>query len=478
MSSAEYATADAGVICRRWFYIDIDPVRPSGISSTEGEREAALATLELLTRFLSEAGWPEPPTAMSGNGYYALYRVDLPNNPEGTVLIKSVLQSLASRFDTPGARVDTTVSNASRIAALIGTLKRKGDPTAERPHRRSELVWVPGHLDSVDEGLLRVVVESTQKRAESAQHPGHATSTQGGSLKEALEVSGIQYREQPPDSHGTTWYHVRQCPFHDDGRPFECGVGQKLPDGPFAGKCFHPEGVGKGWQEWKQALSLRVGRNGHEPSPSNNGDTTGARETDRLSDTWNAHRSVAENQGDLLWCEIFKQWFVYDGTRYARDVTREVERRAEKTVTQLYEYAAGLPDGDERGRMAGWGMNSESRHRITNMVESAKRMSPVHPSEFDRDPLLLNILNGTIDLRTQQLRPHRRADRLTKRAGVRFDAWATCPQWLSFLERIFAGNQALIGFTKRLFGYCLTGLLTDHSSSSSTAPAPMGRAPS
>jgi P4 family phage/plasmid primase-like protien len=458
---AQHTTADTDILHRHWFYLDIDPVRPSGISSTEEERQAALAVLESLTGFLSGKGWPAPVTAMSGNGYYALYNIDLPNTPEVTSLLKAVLESLASRFDTPAVHIDTTVYNASRIAALIGTIKCKGDDLPERPYRRSCVVSAPATISTVSEELLHVV--AAPKVKPPAPAPSPTSNIRGGSLRDALEEYGIEYRIQPPDAQGVTWYHVRQCPFHDDGRPFECGVGQKLPGGPYAGKCFHPEGEGKGWQEWKEALGIRIGHNVQDSPLSIHGaGDSGAREDLRLTDTWNAHRLVNSHKDDLLWCEAFKHWFVWDGTRYARDLTREVERRAERTVADLYEHAGTLPTSDERRRMAEWAINTESRYRLTSMVESAKRMVPVHPDEFDRDPLLFNLLNGTIDLRTQRLQQHKRADRLTKRTEVQFDPSATCPLWLTFLDRVLAGNQNLIGFTRRLFGYCLTGLLTEH----------------
>ncbi|MFC1875046.1 phage/plasmid primase, P4 family [Chloroflexota bacterium] len=460
---AEHTTADVDILCRQWFFLDIDPVRPSGISSTEEEREAALATLISVTSFLSSVGWPEPATAMSGNGYYALYRVDLPNTIEATAIIKAALESIASRFDTPAVRIDTSVHNASRIVAGIGTMKHKGDSTSERPHRRSTLVLAPEHLDIVLEDLLRALADQAPKPSKLSpiligNKVGHKRS-----LQEALEQKGIEYHTQPPDAQGFTWYHVRQCPFHDDGRPFECGMGQKLPDGQYAGHCFHPEGAGKGWQEWKEALDFSVGRDGQCPSLSNHG-ASGAEAEDslRLTDTWNARHFVSDHQGNILWCEVLKQWFVYDGIYYARDQTREVERRAESTVADLYKYASTLPSANDRQKMAAWAIGSESRQRLANMIESAKRMVPVHPSKFDSNPLLFNILNGTIDLRTQQLLPHRQTDYLTKRAEVRFDPVADCPQWSAFLDRIFVGNQSLIGFVQRLFGYCLTGLLTEH----------------
>lgn len=460
---AQHTTADNDVLCRRWLYLDIDPVRPSGVSSTEAGREAALATLTSVTGFLKSVGWPDPVTAMSGNGYYAMYRVDLANTPESTALVKSILESLASRFNMPSVHIDTAVYNASRIAAVIGTMKRKGDSTHERPHRRSHLVSVPDSITVVREELLKYLANQLPKTARPSQSYAGGQRSDAEGLSEVLDWEGIEYRVQPADTQGFTWYHVRQCPFHDDGRPFECGVGQKLPDGPYAGKCFHPEGAGKGWQEWKRALGLQIGSGSPVPPPNGDASDTKAEEGLRLTDTWNARRLVADHRGDILWCEVFKQWFVYDGTRYARDLTREIERRAERSVTSLYKYAGTLPAGDERRKVADWAMKSESHHRITNMMESAKRMVPVHPNEFDCDPHLFNVLNGTIDLRTQRLREHRREDRLTKRADVRFDPAAICPQWTAFLDRIFARNSAIIGFVQRLFGYCLMGLLTEHT---------------
>src|SRR5262249_42619623 len=64
---------------------------------------------------------------------------------------------------------------------------------------------------------------------------------------------------------------------------------------------------------------------------------------------------------------------------------------------------------------------------------------------------------GTLDLRTGQLRPHRREDLLTKLAAVPFDPDAPCPQWLRFLDRIMDGNKDLINYLQRVIGYSLTG---------------------
>lgn len=54
---AEATTSDNDVLHRRILLLDIDSVRPSGISSTDAELEDAYAVLEAATAFLSSQGW-------------------------------------------------------------------------------------------------------------------------------------------------------------------------------------------------------------------------------------------------------------------------------------------------------------------------------------------------------------------------------------------------------------------------------------
>ncbi len=265
IDDAEHASADSDVLARKWLFIDCDPKRPAGISSTDEERDAAVAFMQALVASLMDEGWPAPLTAMSGNGAYALYRVDLPNTPEITRLIEGVLKALAARFSSDHVHIDTSVTNAARIVGLIGTTKTKGENHPERPHRRSHLIDVPDELEVVGPDLLESAAGAVPAKARTKASANTASTSKrpagASSLAERLTAAGYDYREQPPDANGVTWYHLHRCLFHDDGRDFECGVGQKLPDGPFAGHCFHPEGQGKTWQEWKAALGLEsIGR--------------------------------------------------------------------------------------------------------------------------------------------------------------------------------------------------------------------------
>ena len=143
-------TGDEHVRAIRWLPIDVDPVRVSGISSTQEELDAARMVAEAVAGFLEEKiGFPSGIRAMSGNGWHLLYRMsDREVNPEIVRMVRSSLAVLAKKFDTPAAKVDTGVFNPARIWKLYGTVSRKGDSTPDRPHRRSRL-YSPRSLEDV-----------------------------------------------------------------------------------------------------------------------------------------------------------------------------------------------------------------------------------------------------------------------------------------------------------------------------------------
>lgn len=138
MQAADASTSDNDIVARRWLPIDCDPVRPSGISSTDAEHELALARAREIRAYLRSQGWPEPLLADSGNGAHLLYRVELPVDDGG--LIEKALVALSFRFTDALVVVDEKNFNPARIWKLYGTVAAKGDHTPERPHRLSRLV--------------------------------------------------------------------------------------------------------------------------------------------------------------------------------------------------------------------------------------------------------------------------------------------------------------------------------------------------
>jgi putative DNA primase/helicase len=204
-----------------------------------------------------------------------------------------------------------------------------------------------------------------------------------------------------------------------------------------------------------------------EPSP--NGEAAGFIPGDvNYTDLGNARRLVAAHGQDFRHCFPWKKDLVWDGKVWREDDTGQLERWAKDTVRRMYQLAAAtLGQGGGREGLVKHALKSEEAKRLRAMVSLARSEPgiPVLPSELDRDPWLLNCPNGTADLRTGRLQPHRREDYLTKLCPVEYHSEAPCPAWETFLAEVFpatgdaaeeAGNAELIGFLRRVVGYCLT----------------------
>lgn len=140
---APLTTMDSHILRRRWLLIDIDPVRPSGISSTNEQVQNAQSLANTIANMLEFEGWPRPYINASGNGAHVFYPIDEPNTDEVRDSIQAFLQALDSRFKALGCEIDGSMFNAARIIRVPGTWARKGDDTPTRPHRRAHCISAP-----------------------------------------------------------------------------------------------------------------------------------------------------------------------------------------------------------------------------------------------------------------------------------------------------------------------------------------------
>jgi putative DNA primase/helicase len=194
-----------------------------------------------------------------------------------------------------------------------------------------------------------------------------------------------------------------------------------------------------------------------EHHAQNNG--TGCAPDVRETDLGNAERLVRRHGAILRYVPRWG-WLHYDGRRWSRDVDDvQVTRLAQEAVRAIYAEAAEEGDEERRKKLAKHAADSERGPRIAAMIGQAKALPEVSAQveEFDRDPLLLNVAGGTIDLRTGSLRPHNPQDYLTKLAPVDYNPDAAAPTWERFLAEITGGNAAVTAFLKRREGCAATG---------------------
>jgi len=143
------AIAKEHIIKRRWFLIDIDPVKPPDTNATKEEREEAHQVMFSCMNYLDDLFWPEPLVISSGNGWALLYRVDLPHSDLTTQIFKQALKKLAAQFGNSKVDFDQKVHNPARIYKMPGTWACKGPHSAERPCRLASIVHCPVEFNLV-----------------------------------------------------------------------------------------------------------------------------------------------------------------------------------------------------------------------------------------------------------------------------------------------------------------------------------------
>jgi P4 family phage/plasmid primase-like protien len=165
---------------------------------------------------------------------------------------------------------------------------------------------------------------------------------------------------------------------------------------------------------------------------------------------------------DLKYIREYKDWVHWNGIKWERDETAATKALAD-VVKILYEIARGTDDDEERRKAAGFASScgNNAVYVATTALASKNRNFSASLLEFDQDAFKLNMLNGVLDLKTFELKPHSHLDRFMKCVGYKFDEKAACPRWLKFLGEIYAEDKELIDYLQRVVGRCLTGSNSD-----------------
>lgn len=248
--STDPLTSDADIVRRRWLPVDLDPVRPAGVSSTEEEKAAAQRKAGLVIAYLTGLGWPAPVVADSGNGYHVLYQIDLPNDEPARDLVKGCLEALAARFSDTAVSVDVKNFNAARIWKLYSTMARKGEDTQDRPHRRARILSVPDPVLVVPIELLEALANETKAAAPApARVKGKGRDFDLAEWLAEYEPN-LPCKVIPKNKAGHRYFYALDpCPFSSGSHKDGAFLGQ-LANGAVYAKCHHNScGNGNRWRE-------------------------------------------------------------------------------------------------------------------------------------------------------------------------------------------------------------------------------------
>jgi putative DNA primase/helicase len=174
------------------------------------------------------------------------------------------------------------------------------------------------------------------------------------------------------------------------------------------------------------------------------------------TDIANAERLAKRCGADIRYTTA-AGWLVWSGTHWLEDRKGvRVQALAKETALAIFDE---VKDASERDALYRHAKRSQSKAAIEAMTLLARSEPGVltELTEFDVDLMSFNVMNGTVDLHTGELRRHSRADLITRISRVKFDPRAECQGWDAFLSRVLGNDQDLYNYARRLVGYLLTG---------------------
>lgn len=252
---ARNTSSDKDIKEIRRILIDIDPIRASGISSTNEEKKEALKLIKIIRKDLLQAGFPRPIVADSGNGFHMLLKVELENKKGNVAIVKEFLSTLDFLYSNDKAQVDVTTYNPSRIVKLYGTKACKGDDTKDRPHRWSKLLKVQDELALTEKEQLEAFAKKKPKKEPTAKSK---EKKQGKSVDVTafIEKHGLDLAYSAPyasDASDATKYILRTCPWNSEHTNSATYIIQ-FSDGGVAAGCHHNSCSGENWKSLRSLL--------------------------------------------------------------------------------------------------------------------------------------------------------------------------------------------------------------------------------
>lgn len=156
-------------------------------------------------------------------------------------------------------------------------------------------------------------------------------------------------------------------------------------------------------------------------------------------------------------------WHYWGGTHWVEDKNGKARRRVRDHLKELIAQARFMAKEDGANLLKDV-RRCESAAGITGVLDCAKFMHPMTISAevINADAFLFNARNGTLDLRTGEIRPHDPRDMITKCAGTDIDPDATSTTWTEFLEVVLPDTDVR-SYLGRLFGLAMLGEIREHT---------------
>ena len=233
-----------------------------------------------------------------------------------------------------------------------------------------------------------------------------------------------------------------------DGQPVANSVGQQMASYAAEGRGLKDVAFGGNLNLPKDVDALS--------------ETAGGRPGYRsLSDVGNGRRLV-DSFGSTVRYTPNMGWFIWEGNYWKPDAQKLSIREVSKSVSTVVasEVVNYGPDDARAQELVKWANQAKSNARIVSMIDQATSDERIQVTvdEWDKDPYLLGVRNGVIDLKTGALKSGRPDLHITKRSPIAYTPGLTNHRWDTFLDEATKGDKELQEWLQRAVGYTITGL--------------------
>lgn len=178
-----------------------------------------------------------------------------------------------------------------------------------------------------------------------------------------------------------------------------------------------------------------------------------------FTDVGDALRIAARHNFEIRYNhEPLKTWFCYNGVIWERDTEQKIFKIIYDSTGDLLQIAASCTDGERRKALISHAQKLSGMQKQKNVLFmlSTQPDLQITIKELDSDPWLLNTPNGTLDLKTGELRPHRREDMISRVCPTEYHIGAQSRTWNDFVETVLP-DPDVRRYVQKAAGYSLTG---------------------
>ena len=178
------------------------------------------------------------------------------------------------------------------------------------------------------------------------------------------------------------------------------------------------------------------------------------------SDTGNAEYLWSHIHGQYHYVHDAKHFVRWDGRVWAEDRCGALIRE----MTALTRVMATKALDDENESLAKWARACRNRSKTVAAIDMMRSQEGCTKqiNDFDTNLNLLNVENGILNLRTQELSPHDPRYLITRMFAASFNRSARCPQFEEFMAAALP-DEGMRTYVQRALGYSLLGNVDQRS---------------